>query len=197
MALLARVTAPTGALLSIADLRRDHLRIDAADEDGALDEMIEAATDWLDGPRGALGRCLLTQTWRVSVAGPVDGRVALPLAPVVALTGASYLDASGAEQSITLADLVLVGDGDRAHVEPAIGKAWPVTAQREDALRLTVSCGYGAEASAVPAGIRHAARLLVAHWYANREPSSDRQSHEIPYAVEALVNLHRVGWVRA
>lgn len=39
--------------------------------------------------------------------------------------------------------------------------------------------------------IRHAALLLIGHWYANREATSDRPLTEIPFAVKHLLSPYR------
>jgi uncharacterized phiE125 gp8 family phage protein len=44
----------------------------------------------------------------------------------------------------------------------------------------------------VPASLKSAIKLLVAHYYENREASAEKALTEIPLGVERLVWLHRV-----
>jgi uncharacterized phiE125 gp8 family phage protein len=48
-------------------------------------------------------------------------------------------------------------------------------------------CGYGSAGDQVPAGIRQGMQLLVAHWYARREPVQvGNIVNEIPLTISHL-----------
>ncbi len=47
---------------------------------------------------------------------------------------------------------------------------WPMPGRDANGIEIAFVAGFGAQPSAVPEAIRHALLLLVAHWYANREP---------------------------
>ena len=38
-------------------------------------------------------------------------------------------------------------------------------------------------------------KLMVAHWYENREASTDLKLSEVPFAVEAILNRHKVAGI--
>jgi hypothetical protein len=59
-----RVAAPQGELVSLGVLK-DHLGVVGAHDDARIAALLAAAVAHLDGWRGALGRCILTQSWRV------------------------------------------------------------------------------------------------------------------------------------
>lgn len=44
---------------------------------------------------------------------------------------------------------------------------------------------------AIPPPIRHAALLLIGHFYENREATSDRTLTELPFAVRSLIAPYR------
>ena len=55
-----------------------------------------------------------------------------------------------------------------------------------------LTAGYGDEASDVPAPIRHAIKLLVAHWFEQREPVVlGSAPQEVPGTVAGLLLPYR------
>ena len=190
--LLTRLAPPAATPVTLAEAKA-HLKIEHGDEDTLLTDLMARATDTLDGPRGALARCLVEQTWRVACAGPIRGRVALPMAPVLEISAARHFDPSGATVALDTTDFWLMGDADGAWIEPAMGAPWPALADRADAIAFDVTAGFGALGD-VPPGIRHAILLLVGHWHRNRE-AAGAPIVALPLGVEHLVALHRRGWV--
>lgn len=62
---MIRVTPPTGAIVSLPEVKA-HLRVDHAHEDALIQAYMDAATSWIDGFDGVLGRCVMEQTWRAT-----------------------------------------------------------------------------------------------------------------------------------
>lgn len=62
---MIRVTPPATAIVSLPEVKA-HLRVDHAHEDALIQAYLDAATSWIDGFDGVLGRCVLEQTWRAS-----------------------------------------------------------------------------------------------------------------------------------
>jgi uncharacterized phiE125 gp8 family phage protein len=58
-------------------------------------------------------------------------------------------------------------------------------------LRVRYVAGYAEDHTGVPQPLRHALRLLLAHWYANREAVSAGDLKELPVAVDALISPYR------
>lgn len=190
--LLTRVTAPTALPVSVADVMANG-RVVANDEAGVVQAHLETATRAVEQ---MTGRALLPQTWRIAAYGLQHREpIWLPKPPVTALTAVAYSDASNVEQSMDVGGFILSTDDDRAMVQPDMGVNWPTTFRRPDAVRITYTAGY-ANAASVPQDIRHAIILLACHYFDNRTAAGDAMS-EIPYGVESLVNLSRVGWIQA
>jgi uncharacterized phiE125 gp8 family phage protein len=165
---LVQVTPPGADILSLADAKL-HLSVESTDEDTLISGLIAAATAWLDGPTGVLGRCLINQAWRASYDYCFPSwRIPLPLAPLVSVTSITYVDAQGATQTVASVDYQVL-DGPAGAVQPAYGKAWPSPRSQARACAITFTAGYGAAAAAVPAPLIVAAKLLVGHLYMNRE----------------------------
>lgn len=192
--LLKRTAAPAATVVTLATAKT-HVRVDDTDSDTYLSSLLEVASDTV---AEMAGKSLINQTWRMQL-GPVTGDcpVYLPYAPVVSITSISYFDAADSSQTADTADYALKGDDDRAWLVPAGTGVWPDMYDRPDALTITYLAGYGTGPSNVPANLKHAALLLVGHWFENREATADRSSlpEKIKFAVEDLVNQSRVGWV--
>jgi uncharacterized phiE125 gp8 family phage protein len=188
-----RSAAPVVAPVSLEEVRA-HLRIDHTDEDPTLQLYIDAATGYLEGERGILGRVLVTQSWRQAYPLFTDPLLLpLGLQPVQSVTVIDYWDAAGAAQVVDEALYRLVQAELGPRIERTTDAAWPVTAVRDDAV--TVEFIAGEDAVAVAAPIRQAMLLLIGHWYANRETIAAGNYAELPYAVTALlINHARIGF---
>lgn len=165
-----RTVAPGVDLIETLAARKQ-CRVDHAEDDDTLAALVRAATDYLDGPNGILRTSLLKQTWRDAWSEfPLDCRIRLSAEPLIAISSVEYV-AAGATTWSTWAsqNYHAYTDALGSWVELADGIAWPDTATRPEAVRVTYTAGFGVKAADVPANIIHAAKLLVAHYYENRE----------------------------
>ena len=186
-----RTVAPAVPLLTIEDVKA-HLRVDHADEDALISGLIDAAAAHLDGYGGILGRALVTQTWAVDFP-TFTNRMDVPLGPIQSAT-IQYYDSLNAQQTLATSVYAVLSDGLGPYVTLKYNQQWPQTYTRDDAVRITWVAGYGT-AAAVPAAIRSAMLLLIAHWYDNRAAVSVGDSvSEMPFAVASLLApFRRVG----
>jgi uncharacterized phiE125 gp8 family phage protein len=191
---LTLASAPD-ALLTLEDVKQ-HCRVDGTADDVYLTSLIATATAALDGPNGMLGKAIVTQSWslrRERLLG--KERLQIPLLPFQSVTSLKYYDADNAQQTATLSDYIIFGNQERGYIEPVT--AWPAMYDRPDAVEMVFVSGYGTKAS-VPSTIKHACKMLVAHWYEAREAVvMGATPLEVPFTVEALVNLERAGWVKS
>ena len=188
---IERTTAPATALITTAEAKA-HLRVDGTDEDTLIDGLVAAVTAHLDG-LGVLGRAMVTQSW-AQWECQAPGWVRLLVGPFQSLTSVEYYDTDNALQTATLSDFETRLDGDFVIVKPKENYSWPNAYTRADAIKITYVAGFGDAASDVPASIRHAALMLLAHWYENREAVSEGKPVPVPMAVDALLGVERVGW---
>jgi len=188
---LVRSVAPSVRPISLSEAK-DHCRVSHTDDDAYIDQLIDVAVASVDG-KGKSGRALITQTWQQSV-GQEPGAVRALMTPFQSLTAVHYYDDAGLLQEATLAEFEAIGLADETYIRPKDGYSWPSADDRPDAIRLTYTAGYGDSASAVPASIRHALLMMVAHWYENRETVSADKMIETPYAADHLLSLERMGW---
>lgn len=185
--LLVRTSAPASFPITRVEAKAQ-LVVDHSDDDAYIDALIGAATTAVEQ---MTGRPLITQTWAMSFQNP-PALVRLPKLPVQSVSSIAYFDRDNASQTATVSDFYLMKDDEKAWLEPKSGSVWPQTYDRDDAITVTFVCGYGG-ASDVPSPLSHAIKMLVSHWYENREVIGDRVL-ELPYAIESLVGLYRLGW---
>lgn len=82
-------------------------------------------------------------------AFPANGcAIKLERRPVLELLAVQYVDSAGATQSLTVADLQVVNDGEFTLVAPAPGSSWPSTRAQLAAVTLTYLAGHAAPISA-------------------------------------------------
>lgn len=185
--LLTRTVAPASQIVALQDVK-DHLRVaDGGIDDYYISGLISAASGAVEE---MTGRAVVTQTWALSLPS-VSGKVYLPKTPVQSVSSIAYYDADNASQTLTVSDYYLFKDQEKAWLEPKPNAVWPTTYDRADAVTITFVAGY----STVPQELKHAALLLIEHWYEHR--GATEGGAEMPYAVASLVGLHKVGWVGA
>jgi uncharacterized phiE125 gp8 family phage protein len=129
-----------------------------------------------------------------------DLRVVLPMgAPFVAVESVSYLSTNG--DRVELAGYEVLPDEPPA-IRPSPWTVWPVVSCAAGAVRVRYRAGYVGEGSpagaeAVPQRVKQALRMLVGHWYANRESvtaggSTGAAPVEVPYSFERALDPLRV-----
>jgi uncharacterized phiE125 gp8 family phage protein len=88
---------------------------------------------------------------------------------VLAVASVRVLSATGVPTVLSASDYVL----DGAALAPRLvrsGSNWPVPGKAANGIEIAFTAGFGPAATDVPAPIRHALLLLVAHWYEHRDP---------------------------
>lgn len=163
------VTGPAGPVVAIDDLRA-HLRVDQIDEDALIISLEAAAVAYLDGYRGILGRAINEQVWKQDFANGDPLRLALP---DVTSIDATALDLGGDEVQVETA---LLEDAEGAYV---------IASGDYASISIEYTCALPArQRPAVEAAIK----MLVGHWYANREAVLvGTNSAPLPMAVDALL----------
>lgn len=182
------VSAPSITPVSLTEAKAQ-LDIGYTDKDALITALIQAATGYLDGWTGILGRCLVEQTWRQDF-DRFAYCLRLPLSPVIDIASVKYDDAAGDEQTIAAENYSLLNDDLGPYVKfidtfsfPDIHDEWP-------AVRVTYDAGYESEGSTstVPAPIKQAILLLVRHWFDN--PTAvvvGVTAQAVPMSVDALI----------
>ena len=140
-------------------------------------------------------RQLVTATWRLTLEKFPPGNVIyLPKPNVQSVSSVKYYNTANTQTTLTAnTDYEVDVYAEPARIQPYYGTVWPSTRDRFQAVEVIYVAGYGA-ASAVPSGITTAIKLLVSHWYANREAVVlGTIATDLPLAVKALLDMYVVG----
>lgn len=181
-----RVDEPTVEPVSLSEMRA-HLRLDPDDggaEDALVTSLVRAARAAIEA---ATRRVLAPGRYRLMLTGwPPDGRLPLPLSPLVALVRAGIVDADGVVADLD-PGLVRLGP-DPVEAPGLLIAASPPPLVRTAAL-LEVAAGYGGDGPPLPPDLAQAIRLLAAQWFEHRGDEPGAQS--LPPTVAALIAPHR------
>lgn len=175
---LRLVTPPDGFPVTAAEAKAA-CRVLHDDEDGYFDLLIAAATDHVER---FTGRAILPQTWEM-VLDAFSDAILIPRGPVTEIEAISYFDSDEAEQTVSTSTYVLDDVSDPQWVVRGSAYSWPVVADGVNNVTIRFVAGY----ETMPAALKQAILLLVAHWYRNREAASDKAMAEMPHSVEALL----------
>lgn len=186
------IEPPADLPIDLTDLKA-HLRVDGDADDAMLQAYLSAALAYTDGPRGVLGRAMISQRLRLTLDGGFPtGGISLPLPPLLTVESVRYIDPAGDEQTLPAESYQLLTDREPGELR-SIGGGWPLTACRAAAVTIEFTAGHE-NAAAVPADVKHLLRFLVAHWYAQREPVNvGNIVNAMPLSVEALIGKLQIG----
>jgi uncharacterized phiE125 gp8 family phage protein len=183
------VTPPTAEPLSLAEARA-HLRVDSFADDAMLAGYILAARQHIES---ICGLALCTTTYAMTLDDfPVwADALRLPRGPVQSVSAVRYYDATGALVSWSSSDWETDLRSEPARVRPRDGFTWPDPADKLGAVEIEFIAGYGGP-ELVPQPIMQAMRLLVGHFYENREAVNvGNMVTELPLAVDVLLGPYR------
>lgn len=97
-------------------------------------------------------------------AGVID----LPLPPLQSIDAVAYYDFQGVLQTVD-PTLYVVSLGTPARIQPQYSHVWPIARPTIDAVQISFTCGQAGTADKVDDDVKVAIKMMVAHWYENRE----------------------------
>lgn len=178
---LVRVTPSTPAI-TLAEAK-SQCRIDHDDDDGLLTVLIAAAAAHAEKWTGT---AFEPATWDLVLDRFPDAEVMIPLRPLASVEAVTFADADGVTQTVSPSDYVVDTASDDGWLVLPTGSSWPAALEAINSVRVRFTVGRG-----TPSDARAAMLLMIGHWYANREASSETKFEEIPLGAYALLNLHR------
>jgi uncharacterized phiE125 gp8 family phage protein len=140
-------------------------RVDGTDEDDAIDVLIAAARQLAED---YTNRCFVSQG-RQLVMDTFPDAFELSRSPVSSVDSVTYLDEAGATQNVSTPVYWADTSSDPARLSLREGQTWPSDTRDFASAIISYTAGYSATPANVPAAIRQAVLLTVAHLYANRE----------------------------
>lgn len=160
-------TNSVGLPVSLEDMK-SHLRVDFDAEDLTILGLIEVARDWVET---RIGRTLINRTYTLRRdCFPAGCFLELKFPPLASVTEVRYYDADNTLQTLAAEKYQTIADHFLSSgLELLPDNEWPTTTIRSDAVQVEFVAGYGSSSSSVPAAAKHAIKMLVGHWYENRE----------------------------
>ena len=146
----ARLITPPAALAVDLALARDCLRVDGTDQDAQIRSLILGITMQAEH---LTGRAFVHQDWRVTLDA-FPAAIRLDRAPLAQVLSLRYYDTNNVLQTLHPDDYEADAVTEPGYVVPAVGKAWPSTFSRINAVMVDYRCGYGADHTAVPENIK-------------------------------------------
>lgn len=197
---LVLISPPTQDVVTLAEAK-EHLRVDANDDDTLIGRLIGQVVASLDpASGGTLGRALRPQTWELRLAEFPLCPIRLPFPPAIEIESIKYDAADGAEQTVAGSDYRLIGQGAFQPVRLSLsyGASWPAARYSEEAVRIRFVAGYDADdegGDRLPTAIKVAALLMIGDLYENRETvavGAVSSKIEMSAPVEQLLLPHRI-----
>lgn len=183
---LVRTVEPTSEPVTVEQLRAQ-TRVTISDDDSSLLAYLQAARHFAEVYQN---RQLCTATYRLKLDWFPSWTIKLPFSPLQSVSSITYLDTGGSTQTLDSSLYLVDTDSAPGRITPAYTKIWPVTRIQMQSVTITYVAGYAT--GAVPATTLHAIKLLAAHWYMNRESTTETQLHDIPCGVYELLACERV-----
>lgn len=181
--MLELITPPASEPVTVAEMR-SYLRIESADHDALLAELIAAARDTVESD---CGLSLITTTWRSyqNIKSPRSVRI-----------GADFFDQIDVDRGPVLAITALTLSGVTTsftgwQTRGPMGKAvYAPVGLDLSAVKIDFTCGYSA-ANLIPPRLIRAIKLLVAHWFENRQAYEEASLEEVRLGYNKLVSGFR------
>lgn len=191
---LTQATAPSVEPVSVSEAKQ-HLRVDTSDDDSYIAALIVAARQWAET---YLDRTLISTQWTIRMDS-FPHEIELPRPPMsssgtTTATSITYTITDTQETATLSSSSYRV---DRSSTPGVIrnlyGESWPSHLMDQNSVTVTWWGGYGAAGSDVPAAIRHAILMHVAHLYERRLAADTMSSNEVPFGVKALLDSQKWG----
>jgi uncharacterized phiE125 gp8 family phage protein len=185
---LAQTTAPTDEPVTLADMK-EHLRVELHDDNDLITDLMRAAREHVED---FTNRQLMLATWTYTLRTfPGSRIIELPKAPLSSVTSIKYDDDDGTEQTFSSDYYSVYTNTEPGYVELDQDYNWESTYGDSQDVTITFVAGY-ATAAAVPFQLKHAIKLLVAHWYEHREAVIDGMPPQtLPIGLDRLLWPHR------
>jgi uncharacterized phiE125 gp8 family phage protein len=167
-----------------------HLRVDGSAEDTLIASLIVTSRLHVEA---AAGLALITQGWSWYLdAWPRGHALKLPLRPVQSIAAVRLYDEAGAAAALDPATYLLDGAAAPPRLVRHGALPWPKPSRIANGIEIAFTAGFGPAAADVPAPIRQAILLLIAHWHEHRSPLEDGVDAEpLPTMVSELLGPYR------
>jgi uncharacterized phiE125 gp8 family phage protein len=186
---LVMTSGPALEPVSLAEAKA-HLRVDGTAEDALVQSLIVTSRLHIEA---ALSLALITQSWTYFLdRWPKAGRLVLPLRPIAAISHVRIWKEDGSSETLAPSDFLLDGHGMPPRLVAVGDRPLSEPGRPVNGVEVGMTAGFGPAPEDVPATVRHALLLLVAHWYENREPVEiGAGTNAVPTMVSDLLAPYR------
>lgn len=187
-------TSPGSEPITTAEAKT-HMRVTHSSEDTLIASLITAARSYIEQ---LCNRPLINRTFTLKLDRfPSYNEIVLPSGKASAVSSITYVDQTGATQTLSASNYTLEGDRLPSSIvlNPTNATSWPTTRYEKSITSVTVSytAGFGATAASVPQPIKQAILMTVAYWYDQaREAAADQSYQDAPHGVEILCRIYSV-----
>lgn len=135
------------------------------------------------------GKVLIERDFTLSIGAlAAADAVVLPVAPVVAVSGVSLVNRTGAETDVAADAYWLERDAHRPRVR-SVAHSLP-TIPAAGAMYISFAAGFGMAWSDIPADLAQAVMLLAAHYYEFRNETTLSEGC-MPFGVTSLIERYK------
>jgi uncharacterized phiE125 gp8 family phage protein len=179
------VAPPMVEPVSLAEAKA-HLRVTHSEEDAVIGALIASARRVAEARTGL---CFITQEWMVFRDGwPGDGVIDIALAPVLSVEELALFGEDDQKAVIEPSHYVVDSVSRPARLMLRGSRLWQRPGRMVNGIGIRVRAGYGAAPASVPAALRQALLMLVAHYYGQR---GDEVQPALPVSLDALLSVFR------
>lgn len=159
-------TAPASAPVTTAEAK-SHLRVDISDDDTLIDDLVAGAREYFEE---VADKTLFTTTWKLILDGwPAKSYIELPRPPLQSVTSVVYVDSDGNSNTFSSSSYDVETERTPGRIQLGYGKSWPsATLRPASPITITYVAGWSNVAN-IPERYKQAIKLMVGHWYENRE----------------------------
>lgn len=167
---------------------KDHLRVDLSDDDVYIQTLIDISVAMIEQYTRRFYRAADYKVYLDQF--PYD-YIDLQFAGISSVDSVKYNDNDGTEITLTTDDYDVDTKHEPARIYIAKSKTWPTTENKPNSVTIAFSAGEETDDN-IEKPIIHAMKLLIGHFYENRQTVSDRVHYEMPMAIEYLINPYRI-----
>ncbi len=181
-------TPPSNDALWLADAKA-HLRVRHDDDNRDILLAIKAATTWVEEH---IEGALITRTYEQGFDFFAD-ELELQRPPLITVNAVKYYDTAGVQQTLDPANYYVDDMGSIGKIVPIADTSWPLYLERPNTVIVDFDAGFGTSPLDIPGDIAAALKLLVGHFYENREQQViGTIATEMKFGVESLLAPYRI-----
>ncbi|KKN14047.1 hypothetical protein LCGC14_1000120 [marine sediment metagenome] len=168
---------------------KQHLRVTVTDDDALIGNLVTAGQEYIEQTTGV---ALVSGTLLHS-RNTLAIEMELPRAPVASIESVVLVDQDSVETTVSSTVYELDSSDTPNKVILSADQSWPsVDLKRSGAVKIQFVAGYG-DAEDVPETLKAALKLLVGHWYENREGAVvGVTTSEVPFSIKALLASYKI-----